>query len=189
MKSNNGQTIMDDEDAFESHHANIANREYQRLRDNYGANGDFTERVMEFRREFPDIKQNLAEEIVDFVSERSWSSQSQKGSTATMIALVARMVKMFRYLKNHPGANAFYATLYVQNNDLLDDVNGMLSQSEFANKMYPTTRPVNPAKAAVNNAVKDAQKHFKLPARRDMRTTASCNAMSKSIINRLEKTK
>jgi hypothetical protein len=125
--------------------------------------------------------------------DRGWLRYGARGNIAKEVSIITRTAKILRYIKNHPTPNAIYAALYVHNDELLDDINGNLTQTQFADMMFPhkSANPlkpeVNPAKAAVNNAVKDAQKHFNLPPRQDQRSTKACATMSKKTIERLEK--
>lgn len=165
-----------------------AHRHYVQARADMGGDSEFTELIEAITAECPHISAHEAQDILDCLKDKGVLSSARRlPLTSKLPAWVAKVQKLLRYIKNHPNSNAIYAALYVWDEPLLDDINGNLSQTEFANKMYPSTKPVNPAKAAVNNAVKDAQRFFNLPPRSGQRSTAACETMSQKTIERLEK--
>lgn len=178
--------IMDDEDALRADFERKQNDEYCATRTALGGDSEFTERLAEFHAEFPDIKHHLAQEIFDYMTEKCWMRATYRGGGSNA-AFMVRVLKMFNYLNNHFNRNAFYALLHIWDEPAFDDINGNLTQTQFADKMYASKHPTNPAKAAVNNAVKDAQRYFGTPPRRDQRSAKACSTMSQKTIERLEK--
>jgi hypothetical protein len=180
--------IMDDEDALRADLERRQNDEYCATRTALGGDSEFTERLAAFRAEFPDIKANMAEEIFDFLADKGWMRSTYRGGGSNA-AFMVRVLKMFNYLNDHFNRNAFYALLHIWDEPAFDDINGNLTQTQFADKMYPSKHPTNPAKAAVNNAVKDAQRYFGTKPRRDQRSDKACATMSQKTIERLERKK
>lgn len=176
----------DPEDVAEIQRATRAHADYLRTRENLGADNEFSEMLAALAQEVPEVPAHYAEALLDVLADRGWLSGGRRRGATRESAYVARVVKMLRYLKNHFNPNAFFALLHIWDDPLFDDINGNLSQTEFADRMYPSSKPVNPAKAAVNNAVKDAQRFFQTPPRQDQRSPAACATMSKKTIARLE---
>lgn len=152
--------------------------EFSRVRENLGADGAFTERVAALRSEFPEMTQVQAEELLDFLADSGWLAGQSRLQQTRVPAWMSKFVKILGYIKQHPNVNAIYAVLHIWDDPLLDDLNGGLSQTEFADKMYPSHKIPNPAKAAVNNAVMDAMKFFGTKPRRDQRREESRQSMS-----------
>lgn len=181
------------EDFAEIQQAVLDHEQAQRHRDNLGGDSEFSEMLEALAQEVPEVKPHFAEAILDVLTDRGWLRASARRGLAKEVAIITRTAKILRYIKSHPTPNAIFAALYVHNDELLDDINSNLTQTQFADLMYPhkSVNPlkpeVNPAKAAVNNAVKDAQKWFKLPPRPDQRSAKACATMSNKTIQRLEK--
>lgn len=181
-------TFDPETDAVEAKLDLAAHRQFQQTREHLGGNSEFTEMLEEIAAEVPEVASHYVEAILDVLTDKGRLAGSQAKSSAVKLpAWIAKFQKILRYIKNHPNSNAIYAAFHVWDEPLLDDINGNLSQTEFANKMYPSTKPINPAKAAVNNAVKDAQRFFNLPPRRDQRSTDACETMRQKTIERLER--
>lgn len=163
-----------------------AHDEFARLRDAMGADGVFTDRVIELKRAFPELRNDIAEEILDFCNETGWLSGQSRLHQTNVPAWMSKFVKILRYIKQHPNPNAIYAVLHIWDDPVLDDLNGGMSQTDFADAMYKTHKIPNPAKAAVNNAVMDAQRFFDTKPRSDQRKTDSRKSMSAARIKRLK---
>lgn len=137
-----------------------------------------SELLEELQHQFLGPDYAVALEVLEFLQEKGLLGgrgiAPQKDS-----AVLARCIKILRYIKTHPNSTAIYAALYVWDDPLLDDLNGHLTQTEFAQAIGVT-------KAAVNNAAKDAQRFFKLPPRQDQRKPEACETMRQTIIARLE---
>ena len=146
----------------------------------------------------------LVSEILLCAAEHGLGAQRKPAAAAPADeskwrGLTAKLLKIIRYLKAHPGEVAKYAALHAWDIPDFDDLNGHLSQQAFADTIivkYEITKddkgrevrtPVYMTKAAVNNAVKDAQKHFLLPPRSDQYTVESCKTLKQKREGKLVK--
>ena len=126
------------------------------------------------------VTAGLVEELVDYLAESSFrTGHGRKGGTPRAesewkYAFVKILKRAFKY---HPSPQ-MYALLAIWDEPVLDDIYGHLNQAEFAEGIGLT-------KAAVNNAVKDEQEFFKTKPRRDQRSVAACETMSKTLISKL----
>ena len=136
----------------------------------------------------------VCDELLDALAERGDLRGSRAAAEAPADgkwrALAATLLKIMAYIVAHPSQNAIFAALYVQNVPMLDDILGGLNQQQFAETLAGKTtlafrddgttysKQLEQTKAAVNNAVKDAQKHFQRPPRDDQRTADTCAKQS-----------
>lgn len=135
----------------------------------------------------------VVDEIMDGLAEQGAlrnSGRLQRPDESKWRTLAARLLKVVQYVKNHPNPTAIYAALHVWDLPDFDDLNMHLNQPEFARTIIvsyevargangrPARTPVYLTKAAVNNAVLDAQKHFQLPPRKDQRGAAARATMA-----------
>jgi hypothetical protein len=178
---------LENEDANAARSEHDESEEFRRQRDLYGGDSDFTGRVCEVMAEFPNLKQPLVEELFDFMSDKGWMAGQSRLNSPGVPVWMQKFVKILKYIKTHPSPNAIYAVLHIWDDPALDDINGHLTQTEFADLLYPSTRIPNPAKAAVNNAVMDAQRFFGTPPRRDQRKENARAQMSAARIGKLKK--
>jgi len=136
----------------------------------------------------------LCDELLDALAERG----ALRGSRASAESptdgkwrqLAATCLKILAYIVAHPSPSAIFAALYVQNVAMLDDILGGLNQQQFAETLVGKktigfredgstySKNLEQTKAAVNNAVKDAQKYFQRPPRDDQRSAATCAKQS-----------
>jgi len=177
----------DFEDAAEIAQSAADHARYLQTREHLGANSEFTDMLAAVAREVPEVKPQFAEAILDLLADNGWLASSQRKRSAVQLPQwMAKFHKILRYIKDHPNNNAIYAVLHIWDEPTLDLINRNLTQTEFADEMYPSPQQPNPAKAAVNNAVVDAQRFFKVKPRRDQRKEEARTNMSQSLINRLE---
>lgn len=181
---------MDEEDAFVNNAAGAA--QWMRVEESAGDGDEGAEPAAEsveevkgeFRKMFagslvaPEVGL-LTEEMFDFLKEKGFSLEKKGGmGSAPGYRVMAKLVKILRYLKEHRAVTSLYAVCHIFDEPLLDDVFGNLSQQEFADKL-------GLSKAAVNKACMDAAEHFKTGPRRDQRKVEARKRMSKRRIAQL----
>lgn len=145
--------------------------------DNHG----MTELLAHARREFadqPQIVLDLLPELIDFLREHGALGGRRSGPEISK--QVARFIRILKYIKKHANSTGVYAALHVWGDPLFDMINHNQPQGEFA-------ASIGLHKAAVNNAVKDAQLYFELPPRLDQRPVAACETMRQTRIAHLER--
>lgn len=177
---------MSNSSDFEQHYERDINPNRGHLGSETGSDGEgvdemLSELITEMRREFVGLPEEICIEIVEFLKDRG-EMQNSRSSRIQLPQWIAKFHKILRYAKAHPNVNAIYACLHIWDEPMLDDINGNLSPTEFASEMGMT-------KAAVNNAIKDAQKFFHQSPRKDQRSLKSCAAMSAARIGKLKPVK
>lgn len=141
----------------------------------------FSERVGRLRREFPEaLDVPICEEIFDFMADEGWLNGAAKTVTASDAAWKTKFIKILAFLYQHHKTPHMYAALAIWDVDLLDDIYGHRTQREFADSIGLT-------RAAVNKAVKEAQKYFGTAPRRDQRKFEACNNMRNRRLTQLKK--
>jgi hypothetical protein len=122
----------------------------------------------------------MCEEILDFEKDQGWMAGSRPTFGDNLPAWMAKFVSILEYLHDHPTLTALYAVTRIWDDPVLDDIFQQMSQSEFAKTITVKKiggRKITLTKAAVNNAVRDAQKFFKTKPRHDQRPEESCENM------------
>lgn len=142
------------------------------------ASGCISVIVEDMMRQFAGLPEESCYEIIDFLTERGLVGR-RSSITTSLPQWIYKFQKIMRYVKSHPHPNAIYAALHIFDEPILDDINANLSPTKFADEMGLT-------KAAVNKAVKDAQKFFQQPPRKDQRSKEACRNMSASRIKKLK---
>lgn len=167
-----------DEDTQAAAHEHRATESYQSIRSEYGGCSELSERIAALRRNFPEINPNMAEEILDFMADEGWLTGRSRKLEMNLPKWMGKFVQILRYIKNHPNSTAIYAVIHIWDEPLLDDINQHQTQEQFS-------KAIGLTKAAVNNAVMDAQRHFRLEPRRDQRKEDARQKMTEARINQL----
>lgn len=162
--------------------------------------GPLARMVSEFGAEIPPA---VCADVLAWMAEQGLLVGSAKRQTggaeeAKWRPLAAKALKILQYIKDRQGSPVVvYAALAAWDVPLFDDINGHLSQQDFANTIivrYEITRladgtekrvPIYLTKAAVNNALKDAQKFFGCEPREDQRKEEACANMREKRIGQL----
>ncbi len=141
-------------------------------------------------------------EILDFLADQGALNGHRRQAgpdDSRWRGLAAKLLKVMQYIKDHPNPTAIYAALHAWDIADFDDINGHLNQPQFAETIIvkyevardargrATRSPVYLTKAAVNNAVGDAQKHFQLPPRKDQRGVTARATMRETRTKKLDR--
>lgn len=138
------------------------------------------------RRNFGDAlkpqvdKENFFAELLDELRANGALVNSHRRKKLDVPKWMGKFYKILKYIKNHPQSTAIYAVCHIWDEPVIDVLHGNMNQSEFA-------ASIGLDKAAVNNAIKDAQKEFKTRPRRDMRKDEACGNMSTANLAKLAK--
>lgn len=176
----------------------------------------FSERVGRLYTNFGGATINVpvCEEILDFLTDEGVLANSnvRHGPKELMAdiekwrGLSAKLFEIIEYVQpraNKPESNfrlLLYAALHSWDVEQFDALNGYMTMEAFAQTvLVPKTNAVRVGrkmvvkktlepltKAAVNNAVLDAQKHFKLAPRKDQREQSARDNMSKTRNSKLK---
>ncbi len=123
------------------------------------------------------IEPRKCSEILDLAREHGVGN---RGGSMPAAQLKSGLIQILEYLFKHPSICDSYATLYVLDDPLLDDIVGHKCPSEFAKSIGMT-------KARVNKAVIQVQEHFKLPPRAGQRGSGGRAAMTAARMKQLTK--
>jgi hypothetical protein len=170
--------------------------------DNTVGDGSYSELQSKFHVDFSSAltgknTMQVVEEMFDWFADHGLlvgRMRSGTHSESKWLALATKLLKFAYYvteqrkLKGHTTpAVTTYAALHAWDIPEFDAVNGNLNMAEFARTIISRytvvkgkRKPIYLTKAAVNNAVLDAQRHFQLPPRRDQRNEKSKDSMSET---------
>jgi len=171
--------------------------------------GPLARMVAEFGAEIPPA---VCADVLAWMAEQGLLVGSAKRQTggaeeAKWRPLAAKALKILDYIKrHHKDSLVVYGALAAWDMPLFDVLNQNLSQQDFANTIIvrykPTVEivkgehgddlvtkmvPEYMTKAAVNNALKDAQKHFEIGPRKDQRDEDARDNMREKRIGQLAK--
>lgn len=127
------------------------------------------------------VTREVCAELLDWQREQGLLAGRRTTGAVSLPAWMGKFLKILRYIKHHPNTTSIYAVLAIWDEPMLDDLNGHLNQQQFADS-------IGLDKAAVNNAMKDAARHFGTPPRRDQRKAEACANMAAARIQKLEQT-
>lgn len=177
--------------------------------DNSVGDGSYSELMLKFKIDFASAltgkdKASVVSEIFDWLADEGVLVGRVKAgsiSESRWRTVAAKMTKVLYYiteqrkLRGHttPPVTS-YAALHAWDMPEFDNINGNLNMAQFAKTIISRyqmaggkRKPIHLTKAAVNNAVLDAQRHFQLQPRRDQRTKESCESMSETRMGQLKK--
>lgn len=181
----NHTAITDDVDAAEADFARRQHEEHLQARNNLGGDSEFTELLAAMAQEFPHIKSDEAEEILDFMRERGAFRRGLHMAVNGYEA-INKFKEVCQDIWAEDPSLKNYARFYALNIPFLDDFYGGMTQTEFARhlcgKRIGQKEIVSITKQAVCKEVKAAAERLrklgiKLVPRNEQRTAQSCSRM------------
>jgi hypothetical protein len=150
-----------------------------------------------------DIPRDVCADVLSWLAQEGLLAGSEKRAAADdnqWRSLCSKLLRTLQRIKDQQGGPvSVYAALAAWDVPEFDDINGHLSQQDFANTIivrHEITRtndgrekrvPIYLTKAAVNNALMDAQKHFGCGSRADQRPPEARENMKARRVEQLQK--